>query len=493
MTNRRIASHKSRKAAEGAEPPEGFTGRNIVILSDGTGQRGGLFFDERRSNIYKLFRAARSGPDSCVDATRQSAYYDPGLGTLPGGIDSPAALARSIYNLASQALGMGITGNIIDCYAEIIRRWRPGDRIFLFGFSRGAYTVRCLGGALRLCGVPARSPDGSPLKRDPKSIRRLASAGVRIYNYTNSRPPRARTPRQAELIEQRAMLAAEFRRKHASDGVNGGNARPYFIGVFDTVASLANPVAIAGFTFLFLLAVAALGGFLYWLTGSFWKWVVLIGGLSIGLAVTWNLLSRLRWAPSLEGVPWWKTVHLTTARMKMYDTELDDEVKFARHAIAIDESRASFARVPWGIPGQWKPGKPVWFEQVWFAGNHSDIGGSYAEDESRLSDIALKWMVDAASEVGLLYDPAVLRCYPDATAMQHDEAKSSIFRFAKRKIRAPFREAPVHPTVIERFKAQEVLQYDVMTSYRPEGLKHHKLVRTYYEQPTNEQAIRTGK
>src|SRR3954447_23312453 len=83
-------------------------GKNIVILSDGTGQRGGLLFDERRSNIYKLYRATRSGPDSCVDATKQSAFYDPGLGTLPGGIDSPAALARSIYNLASQATGMGI-------------------------------------------------------------------------------------------------------------------------------------------------------------------------------------------------------------------------------------------------------------------------------------------------------------------------------------------------------------------------------------------------
>lgn len=484
MTDRPAAKRHS--AQSEVARPEVFTGRNIVILSDGTGQRGGLFFDERRSNIYKLYRATRSGPDSCVDATKQSAYYDPGLGTLPSGIDSPAALARSVYNLASQALGMGITGNIIDCYAEIIRRWQPGDRIFLFGFSRGAYTVRCLGGVLRLCGVPTRSADGTPLRRDSKSIRRLARVGVRIYNYTNSRSPRARTSRQAELIEQRAMLATEFRQKHASDGVEGGNARPYFIGVFDTVASLANPAAIAGFTFLFLLAVAALGGVLYWLTGSFWRWVFLIGGLSIGFAVGWNLLSRLRWAPGLKGVHWWKTVHLTTARMKMYDTELDDQVSFARHAIAIDECRASFARVPWGIPGQWKPGKPVWFEQVWFAGDHSDIGGSYAEDESRLSDIALKWMVDAAGEVGLLYDLAVLRCYPDPTAMQHDQAKSSIFRIAGKKIRAPLPAAPLHPSVIERFEAREVLQYDSMAPYRPEGLKHHNAVGKYYGAPGKE-------
>ena len=458
-----------------------FTGRNIVILSDGTGQRGGLMFDERRSNIYKLYRAARSGPDSCVDATRQSAFYDPGLGTLPGGIDSPTALARSLYNLASQATGMGITGNIVDCYAEIIRRWRPGDRIFLFGFSRGAYTVRCLGGVLRLCGVPTIGEGDKPLRFDPKSIRRLAEDGVQIYNYTNSRPPRARTARQAELIEHRAMLAARFRKRHQCDGVHGGNARPYFIGVFDTVASLANPVAIALFAAILLLSLAGISGVLLWLTGSFWKWFGVLTISSVGAASIANLLSRLRWATGLPGVPWWKTVHVTTARMKMYDTELDEEVRFARHAIAIDERRMSFARVPWGIPGQWKGGKPVWFEQVWFAGNHSDIGGSYPEDESRLSDIALKWMADAASEVGLLFDPAVLKCYPDALAMQHDESQASIFRYARKSVRAPLRDAPLHPSVIERFEAGGVLNYDLIAPYRPEGLKHHRRVGSFYD------------
>ena len=55
---------------------------------------------------------------------------------------------RRVYNLLSSATGLGITENIIDCYSALIQLWRPGDRIFLFGFSRGAYTVRCLGGVL---------------------------------------------------------------------------------------------------------------------------------------------------------------------------------------------------------------------------------------------------------------------------------------------------------------------------------------------------------
>src|SRR6266481_2109187 len=125
---------------------------NIVIYSDGTGQRGGLMFDERRSNIYKLFRATRCGPDSSVNPAEQLTFYDPGLGTQPagrgGGAGILAFLWRALYNLVSQATGLGITRNLVDCYAAIIRMWRPGDRIFLFGFSRGAYTVRCLGAIL---------------------------------------------------------------------------------------------------------------------------------------------------------------------------------------------------------------------------------------------------------------------------------------------------------------------------------------------------------
>lgn len=50
---------------------------NIVIFSDGTGQRGGLMFDERRSNIYKLFRATRCGPDSSVDPAEQLTFLRP--------------------------------------------------------------------------------------------------------------------------------------------------------------------------------------------------------------------------------------------------------------------------------------------------------------------------------------------------------------------------------------------------------------------------------
>jgi uncharacterized protein (DUF2235 family) len=129
--------------------------KNILIFSDGTGQAGGRAPDENISNIYKLFRATRCGPESDIDPLVQLTFYDPGLGSQPdGGIFFAERAYRWIHNVVSQATGLGITLNIIDCYAAILQMWQPGDRIFLFGFSRGAYTVRCVAAVLSLCGVP---------------------------------------------------------------------------------------------------------------------------------------------------------------------------------------------------------------------------------------------------------------------------------------------------------------------------------------------------
>lgn len=459
-------------------------GRNIVIFADGTGQRGGLMFDERRSNIYKLYRATRCGPDTKVNPAKQVAFYDPGLGTLPGGIDSPAALGRSLYNLASQGTGLGITRNIMDCYASIVRVWRPGDRIFLFGFSRGAYTVRCLGGVLRLCGIPTMY-EGKPLKRDEATSRKIAKEAVKkIYNYTNSRSPKLATERQKELLAQRAALAAQFRKENECDGIDGGNARPHFIGVFDTVASLANPAAIAFLTFILItgLAFAALVPFVFF--GHYFLWLSILSGVAMGGAILVNFLMRMRATFSLPGTPWWKTVHLTSARMKMYDTELDPQIYLARHAISIDEARASFQRVRWGTVGQYQGPRDeglAWLKQLWFAGNHSDIGGSYSEDESRLSDIALGWMVDVAKKGGLIVENAVLRLFPDPSGMQHDEGRSGIFKYARSEHRDVKNDAFLHPSVLERFKLTGVQQYDEVKPYRPVGLRNHNGVKDFYE------------
>ncbi|MCI0622026.1 MAG: DUF2235 domain-containing protein, partial [Acidobacteria bacterium] len=169
------------------------------------------------------------------------------------------------------------------------------------------------------------------------------------------------------------------------------------------------------------------------------------------------------------------TILFTPLWMQFYDRNLSRDVGYARHALAIDEHRKAFDRVPWGSPRDHKQTQPEWFEQIWFAGNHSDIGGSYPEHESRLSDITLAWMVAAAQAVpdGIEVDPSVLRLYPAAAGMQHDEAKRGLFQFASTMTRTIPKDAPLHETVYERGALAMVLNYDLMEPYRSKALEGH--------------------
>jgi uncharacterized protein (DUF2235 family) len=174
--------------------------RNILIFSDGTGQVGGYEFDEDRTNVYKLYRVTRVGPDSCIDPHEQAAFYDPGLGSRGQGGFPLGRLAHWIYRKFSQATGLGITRNIVDCYAAIIRLAKPDDRLFFCGFSRGAYTVRCVAAVVALCGIPTRNLDGSKLPLDVSGSKKLAKYAV-IYQFTTSRKKYDATAYQKFLLE----------------------------------------------------------------------------------------------------------------------------------------------------------------------------------------------------------------------------------------------------------------------------------------------------
>ncbi|HEV8391512.1 MAG TPA: DUF2235 domain-containing protein [Dongiaceae bacterium] len=461
--------------------------RNIVIHSDGTGQRGGVMFDERRSNIYKLYRATRCGPDCSVDPKEQYAFYDPGIGTSKGARGVLGAAWDMIYNVICSATGLGLTGNIIDCYAALVRNWRPGDRIFLFGFSRGAYTVRCLGAVIALCGIPTADGDG-PLRRDVKTSKRIARQAVkRVYQHTHSRPPDKATQRQKEQLEQRQELAKRFRTKHRSGDGDGANVYPHFIGAFDTVAAIGNMTVAT--TVLALAALAINFGVVMSAArflGLDYGWpTLLVASIVVVVVLSYlgNLIYRIRREVGLCHSKWWRPFHLLDWRMRFYDMTLNPKVQYARHALAIDERRKDFDRVGWGTRGDHperpKDG-PEWFQQIWFSGCHSDVGGSYLEDESRLSDIPLKWMLDVAVSVGLTYDDRVLKPYPDPTGMQHDETRKLPFKLFAKIDRTIPADAPLHPTVLRRFETQEVQLYDVLGPYRPEGLRNHNDTSRFY-------------
>jgi hypothetical protein len=105
------------------------------------------------------------------------------------------------------------------------------------------------------------------------------------------------------------------------------------------------------------------------------------------VSVVWKQFKFFRAEPNGPITSW----HFAAWNLKNYDAFLDNKVRYAREALAIDEARKSFPRVIWGRKvdqARLKDLKPAWLKQVWFPGNHSDIGGSYPEVESRLSDIS---------------------------------------------------------------------------------------------------------
>src|SRR5437763_436056 len=101
--------------------------RRIVLFADGTGNA----FRTQGSNIWRLYEALDKGPD-------QVAYYIKGVGTSP--LKPLSAL--------DGATGFGVPSNVRKLYRFLCDTWEPGDEIFMFGFSRGAFTIRTLIGLI---------------------------------------------------------------------------------------------------------------------------------------------------------------------------------------------------------------------------------------------------------------------------------------------------------------------------------------------------------
>jgi uncharacterized protein (DUF2235 family) len=134
-------------------------------------------------------------------------------------------------------------------------------------------------------------------------------------------------------------------------------------------------------------------------------------------------------------------------KFQFMDTGLSRSVKFAFHALAVDEHRHPFLPAIWET--QPDPGQTV--QQVWFAGAHSDVGGGYPEQG--LSDLALDWMMDAAATAGLDV-VAKLPTAPDYKQKAHN-SKSMVYVFsgADRPVGATkFGTEYFHKSIVERWR-----------------------------------------
>jgi uncharacterized protein (DUF2235 family) len=176
--------------------------KRIVICADGTWNRPEKNLSEDvASNVLRLARAIKPVGSGQIP---QQVFYDWGIG--------------SYYDqVVGGATGKGLNKNVMDDYRYIVQNYSPGDDIFLFGFSRGAYTVRSLCGLINNCGILKR-PDA-----------RLIEAAFELYK----RPSKAYAPSGAKSIA--------FRQAHSHI-----SREVRFVGVWDTVGALGIPISFLG-------------------------------------------------------------------------------------------------------------------------------------------------------------------------------------------------------------------------------------------------------
>jgi uncharacterized protein (DUF2235 family) len=167
-------------------------GKRVVFCCDGTWQT-----PLSGTNVYKLYKGLTVTAD-------QVTYYDDGVGADATGFDK----------LIEGAIGEGLVQKILDCYTKIAHVYEEGDEIFLFGFSRGAYTARSLAGFIASCGLPTGTFDDSCVTTAFKAYR--------------------------DPVNRASILAGL-----AACGL--GDAIIQLVGVWDTVGSMGIPAIFGGF------------------------------------------------------------------------------------------------------------------------------------------------------------------------------------------------------------------------------------------------------
>lgn len=192
--------------------------KNIVICSDGTGNQS---IKDRGTNVFKLYEAIDHHHQ-----TTQLTFYDDGVGTED----------LKFLKILGGAFGFGLSRNVRELYTNVARSYRPGDDIYLFGFSRGAYTVRTLAGFITHCGML----DIDLCANDADVARKVQGAYKayrRNYKTFTSRIWRA-------LFSWYTRWRYGFTRveDYQRYTLEDGKTPVHFIGVWDTVSAVGFPI-----------------------------------------------------------------------------------------------------------------------------------------------------------------------------------------------------------------------------------------------------------
>jgi uncharacterized protein (DUF2235 family) len=342
-------------------------GRNIILLSDGTGNSSAKVW---RTNVWRTFEALE------LSDSDQVAFYDDGIGTS----------SFKPWAILAGAFGIGLKRNVVDIYKFACRNYRDdGDRFFGFGFSRGAFTIRVVGGLILNQGLVTA--------RNEKELDDKARAAYRAY-----RRERYHTVFGVEKVFR--WIRDLFLRDDYDKNENRQVAKVHFVGVWDTVAAYGAP----------------------------------LDEMTRGI-------SRFIWPLELP------THTLPRERVTRACQALAlDEERTTFHPELWNEGDMPAAPVD---PGKERYVKDEQLSQVWFAGVHSNVGGGYPDDSlayipfvwmiTEARRCGLKFKSDAALPPAPVADPdtfknAISRRDKDGRIYDPRAGLGAYYRYGPRKL-----------------------------------------------------------
>jgi uncharacterized protein (DUF2235 family) len=373
-------------------------GKNIVLFSDGTGNSSGKLF---KTNVWRTYQAVDVADPKTSAETHQIAFYDDGVGTSSF---KPLAILGG-------AAGLGLARNVREIYAFICRNYQPGDKIYAFGFSRGAFTIRVLIDFIMNQGLVPYDGDEAALQRWVRDAYRAYRA--KGYHTRFSLMKLLRPLRDALIFVQNKALRQ----------VPYAEIQPIpvpaiqFLGLWDTVDAYGLP---------FEELTRAIDHYF---------WPMLLPDLVLDSRVL-----RARHVLSVNDERNAFHPRLWTEAPEPHGNTQ------AKH---IDDERIS---------------------QVWFAGVHSDVGGGYPDDG--LAYVSLNWMLQEAEKYGLRFCDNMRTQYlalSDENAPMHDSRHgvAGYYRYNPRRIDKLAHHAHSTKTAVEiaRVKIHESVLKRIQTGH----------------------------
>jgi len=331
--------------------------KKIALFSDGTGNSSS---SPQKTNVWRTYHALDVSPGSS-----QIAFYDNGVGTS----------VFSVTAVLGLAFGWGLARNVRQIYGFLCRTYDPGDQIYGFGFSRGAFTMRVVIGLIASQGIVDRNRAQN--ERDLDRLVACAYNEFRKNSFTPSllsfllRPLRDLWLNTYHRLNGRSLYQADKNIRYRDQ--DGDEPLIKFVGVWDTVDAYGLPI---------------------------------------------DELTRA----------WDKVVWPLSAN----DRSPSPRIGRACHALALDEQRESFEPMLWNEKGVGDDR----LIQVWFPGVHSNVGGGYPDDG--LAFISLDWMLtESEKNDGLTYLPEERARYqPDSNGPIYDSRGGTgvLYRYAPRKL-----------------------------------------------------------